>query len=163
MKFVLTLLTASFLVACAPSIKRAGYPKAERRDANCPVAFARQGSSLDNDQKAVSLGIVEVKDGGFSMSCTEGDMLQLVRAEVCSQGGNAALILDEKQPDIWSTCYRVKAEIMSVHPDSVAVRTEARFAPEAIAKRSAGNSAAQMGILVGSVVAGAVLGFVLVQ
>jgi hypothetical protein len=163
MRFAMAVLSASFFVACAPSLKRTGYSKAETREASCPVAFGRQGSPLDTDKSAVSLGIVEVKDGGFTMSCTEGDMLKLVWAEVCSQGGNAAMILDEKQPDLWSSCYRVKAEILHVNPDSVKAWQDARYEPVSVAKRSAANSASQTATLVGAIVGGLVAGFLVAR
>jgi hypothetical protein len=159
----MAVLSASFLMACAPSLKRTGYSKAETREASCPVAFARWGSALDQDKSAVSLGVVEVTDGGFAISCTEADVLRIVHGEVCSQGGNAALIMNEKQPDLWSSCYRVKAELLKVNPDSLAARQEPRYDPAVVGKRSAATRASQTAVLVGAIVGGLVGGFLVAR
>lgn len=159
---VLCLLVGLGLSGCAMSVKRTGYSKSEEEPSVCNVKFFSPGPEA-RDRSLVELGTVSVKDGGFTFSCSESDVLQLIRSEVCSQGGNLAMIVREQQPDLWSSCYRAQAEILKTHPDSLARYEDAHFGQGAIDQRSQRNSATQTVLLVGAIVGGFVAGFLLTQ
>jgi len=106
--FVFSLLT---ILACAPS---ENVVKVESRDslpANCqPDIFHSTDSLAGNYQ---TLELVEFKDAGMSVGCGKQEILEKLRLEACKAGANGILIIEEHNPSLVSTCYRVTAELIS--------------------------------------------------
>jgi len=149
------ILAPLALTDCAVSVKRTGYSKPQGPIPACEVVIAKEEQVL-GDRSLKELGFVSVEEAGMSVNCSEAEVLQIVREEACSQGANLALISSENRPDVWSTCYRVKASLMAAPPESVSRYESARYAPEAIEHRSRVDFTRQA-MVIGAVVFGVIL------
>ena len=60
-----------------------------------------------------TVATVKYGDAGFSVGCGKEDIRVRMSAEACQAGANGILIMEEKNPSLASTCYRVTAEFIS--------------------------------------------------
>jgi hypothetical protein len=62
---------------------------------------------------AVLVGSVNIGEGGATPSnrCTYGKVLQAAIQETQGMGGNILYIKQHKEPDLLSTCHRIKCEV----------------------------------------------------
>ena len=60
------------------------------------------------------IATVKFGDAGFSVSCDEKAVKEAMRIEACRVGANGIIILKDKSPDLWSTCYRATAELVHI-------------------------------------------------
>jgi len=60
---------------------------------------------------AVLLGSVSIGDGGFTTKCTYGDVIRDATTQAQAMGGNILYIKKHKEPNLWSTCHRLKCEV----------------------------------------------------
>jgi hypothetical protein len=58
------------------------------------------------------VGDIDVKDSGFSFDCSYEDAIEMVEKKAREMGANAFKIYKHKQPDIWSSCHRIKAKAL---------------------------------------------------
>jgi hypothetical protein len=110
------------LFGCAPSIKRIGYTEIQTKQQNiCDVSIIKQTENENNI--GTSIGSIRIEDSGFSLNCGENEVISILKAEICSQGGNVVYITDETQPSLFgSSCYQVsadlyKSDLKKVHND----------------------------------------------
>lgn len=77
-----------------------------------PFAIIEQ-DTIDRRTNKI-IGKVEIKDSGFSKNCDYEMVRDLAKKEALKLGGNCLVITDHKQPDLGSTCHRIKADVFLV-------------------------------------------------
>ena len=60
------------------------------------------------------LGTIKVDDSGFSTNCGYAIVLDKAKTESRRVGGNALKITEHKNPDLWSSCHRITADVYKV-------------------------------------------------
>lgn len=78
--------------------------------ADCPVDILKaRDIPLDRYEQ---LGTISFGDTGASLICDRASIEKSLRAQACRLGANAALVVHEEFPDLWSSCYRVSAKLV---------------------------------------------------
>lgn len=80
--------------------------------ADCQPVVYRPGDATPTNFKV--LGQVSYGDSGFSVSCGRETVTERLRQQACKAGANGIRIKEEKGMDLWSSCYRVDAELLSL-------------------------------------------------
>lgn len=110
MSILLMLMFIVLQQGCASSKKIEISTKREALSADCQPRFF-----LPADKTPISyekLGTLKFGDTGFSVSCGRDQVRESMRIEACKAGANGIFLVTEKNPDLWSTCYRVTAELI---------------------------------------------------
>ena len=165
---LMVLCCASILASgCAAGITRTGYQipagQTSKDLPRRPIAIRCNATYDTNDM--VMLGSIHDYDTGFSTDCNEAAILDIFCREGCMVGADLINITEEKQPNPWtSTCYRAKADFLRFK-DREKVKnlvSDAKYAPEEIAKRVAAThkrtEEVMVGVVVGGVAGGAIGG-----
>lgn len=67
------------------------------------------------DTNAMQLiGQIEIKDGGLTLNCGYETIKKLAKEEALKIGGNCLVITEHRNPNQWSTCHRIKADVYSI-------------------------------------------------
>jgi hypothetical protein len=162
---MMILCGAAVLVSgCAAGITRTGYqlpanqnPKGLQR---CPIAIQ---CDAKYDSNAVEvLGSIDAYDTGFSTDCDEAYVLDIFCREACSVGADLINITEENRPDMWSSCYRAKAEFLRFK-DRAKIKglvSDAKYAPNLIIERSVRSNRRARDVITASVLGGALGGII---
>jgi hypothetical protein len=145
------------MAACSPSVNRKGYVAINAADAkSCQVAV--QVLAKYSGDEAEELGSVEVGDAGFTTKCDEERMVGLLRGEGCSAGADVVDIVDEKRPDLSSTCWRATALLLRFRDPSRTAADDPRFAAQALQARTKADDHSQHVMIWTAVIVGVVVG-----
>lgn len=99
------------LSGCTHIIRRMGYKvTSELPPPICNLVFWKNGD-IDTTCYRI-IGVVKLKDSGFSTRCSEIDALEILRREGCRIAADVVNVIDEERSDISSSCYRVKAQLL---------------------------------------------------
>lgn len=104
------VLSMILVLGCAPREKvnvtssRAALPE------NCPITL--YGVNDKRPANYETLATIKLGEKGLSVSCSRNEVEAEMRTQACKAGANAIIVLKEKGPDVWSTCYRVTAELV---------------------------------------------------
>lgn len=60
------------------------------------------------------IGQIEIKDSGFTLSCDYETVKKMAKEEALKLGGNCLVIKEHREPNAWSTCHRIKADVFSI-------------------------------------------------
>jgi len=60
------------------------------------------------------LGQIEIKDSGLSLNCDYETIKGIAKTESLKLGGNSFVITEHKEPSFWSTCHRIKADVLHI-------------------------------------------------
>jgi hypothetical protein len=163
---MLLLCSAAILVSgCAAGITRTGYQLPKNQSAKdlerCPIAI--QCNAKYDSNNVVVLGSILEYDTGFSTYCDEAYVLDIFCKEGCMLGADIINITEENQPDLWSTCYRAKAEFLRFKDREKAegLLSDAKYAPNLIIERSVKSNKRTKEVITASVLGGA-LGAIIV-
>lgn len=63
------------------------------------------------------IGTFKLGDNGFKTDCQYQRVIEKAKEKAAKAGGNAIKITELKEPDMWSGCYRIKGEILTI-PDA---------------------------------------------
>lgn len=77
------------------------------------VQILGQGQDLPADAKLI--GSINIGDSGFSVKCGYSDVIKKAQDQARQMGGNILQITEHKDPDIWSTCHRIKADVYLIN------------------------------------------------
>ena len=134
---------AILVSGCAAGITRTGYQLPKSQEENklqrCPIAI--QCHAKYDTNNIVVLGSIHEYDTGFSVYCDEAYILDIFCREGCMLGADIINITEEHQPDLWSTCYRAKAEFLRFKDKdrerAKELLSDPKYAPNLIIERSA--------------------------
>lgn len=99
---------------CASVMTRYGYDLNDIPNRNtylgCRVPVMKNFQYSKDDVEVV--GSIKAGDTGVSIECGKGYVIGVFRQEACSLGADLVNITYERGLDIWSSCYRAKAEFL---------------------------------------------------
>lgn len=162
MKNFLYLVALALLFSnCSHKIVRTGYQVSKADYKACNVIIKKD--TVINDTNVTKLGEIKLGDTGFSMVCNEPQAIAILKNEACALGADLVVITEEQRPNIASSCYRCTAVFYKFNQESavVAVKTDENYNQENIVQRASADRAKNTAILVGSAVAGFIVGFLL--
>jgi hypothetical protein len=95
---------------CAHKITRIGYnlnpvPTSD----TCQIQVVKFENQSTTTKK---IGTIYLGESGFSTRCNQATALAILKLEACNIGADIVNIIEEKKPDILSSCYRCKAELL---------------------------------------------------
>ena len=64
--------------------------------------------------EATVIGDFKIGDNGFTTDCQYQRVLERAKEKAIKAGGNAIKITELKEPDVWSSCYRIKGKILQI-------------------------------------------------
>lgn len=155
----LVFLFALFLLSgCASGISRTGYQlPAGRTSKDLPLRpIAIQCNAKYDTNDVVTLGAIHAYDTGFSTRCDEAYVLDVFCREGNMLGADLINITEEHQPDVWSSCYRARAQFLRFK-DSDKAKTlvsDAKYASDLIIKRSTDANKRNLEMITAGVMAG---------
>jgi hypothetical protein len=93
------VVVALFFSSCAPTLNREGYTLNDNGKTNpdCTIKVTQ-----DQNIKGKTLGRIKIGDSGFSVGCSEQDVLKILKDEGCKAGADVVVIKDIQQPDFFS-------------------------------------------------------------
>jgi len=149
---------------CHSGITRIGYQLPVNTDTRkldkCSIAI--QSDAKYERTEVQLLGSIHSYDTGFSTDCDEAYTLDIFCREGCLLGADVINITQDKQPDLWSTCYRAKADFLRLNDREKAKKlySDARCAPNLIIDRSVKSSKRTREMIASMVFGGALGGLV---
>jgi hypothetical protein len=105
---IVSFVVLNLCSSCTHAIRRDGYQLNKSNIIkDCGITFLKD-VPVDENADSV-LGRIKLKDTGFSFACGEDDAIEILKREGCSLGADAIIIISEKRPDFFSSCYRAEA------------------------------------------------------
>jgi tetrahydromethanopterin S-methyltransferase subunit G len=148
---LLLFLPLILLVSCNHSIWRSNYQPNKGEFSKCQVVFIKTVQAGDT---FVKVGEVELKDSNYSIHCNEAHALELLEKEACALNANVVKVVNEKRPNIGSSCYRCKAEIYKLKQPVAELKSDAYYTNEELEKRIKKDKNRNAGLLFSSVIVG---------
>lgn len=112
MKKTIFLLFVLVLAACSTSKHTSVLNYSTPLPAGTPVEVIGLGQQVPNGAKL--LGSISVGDAGFTTQCSYQEVIRDAINMSRNMGGNVLQITEHKEPDIWSSCHRIKADVYYV-------------------------------------------------
>ena len=109
---VILVITMVAVQGCAPREKVNVTSTRDALPENCPVTL--YGVNEQKPAKYETLATIKFGEKGLSISCNRKEIEAEMRVQACKAGANAIIVIKEKEPDLWSTCYRATAELVHV-------------------------------------------------
>ena len=72
------------------------------------------GINVPPPPSAEKLGNVYIGDSGFSVNCGYDVVIDMAKMEARKVGGNAVKITQHSLPDFWSSCHRIRADVLRI-------------------------------------------------
>ena len=113
------LLTSSLLgMSCSPKVVSKivlqNYPPFEPYES---FALFEKNDSFQIDHFK-TIGQIEIKESGLSLLCDYETVKDLAVKRARQMGGNCLRIVEHKEPNAWSTCHRIKCDVLIIeHPE----------------------------------------------
>lgn len=109
---LLTILFLILIYSCSPKVlsETTSTSRTNRSELSyLPFAIIENDTTtFDINQK---IGKIEIKDSGLSTNCDFMDVKSLAKKEALKMGGNCYVITEHREPNKWSTCHRIKADV----------------------------------------------------
>ena len=100
------------LQSCAPSVSYISKDSIKRvsKPSDYNIIVYKPGDKLPSNAKII--GSLYIGDTGFSVRCGLDDVIRLAKKKAREVGGDAIQITEIDYPDLTSTCYRIKANVI---------------------------------------------------
>jgi len=109
MKKTIIILSAIVAVSCGTS------KKVSVINYSTPLATTEQvniyGASQQLPNGLKFIGSLSIGDAGFTTNCSYSDVVTDAQNQARAMGGNCLVITKHTEPNIWSTCHRIKADV----------------------------------------------------
>ncbi len=107
----LPVLLLPFLIsACSPKVITKVYKTCPEIVNTQDVYVIDVGDSIVGSYEEI--GEIKITDNGFSVGCNYDLIIFLAKNETSKAGGNAIALTRHRTPDNWSTCHRIKANML---------------------------------------------------
>ncbi|WP_298931283.1 hypothetical protein [uncultured Allomuricauda sp.] len=106
------IISAFLLSSCSPKIS--SLITKDYQSLKYDEKVVVLGLNEQQPANAEVLGVVKVRDTGFSTKCNYEIALDKAKLEARKVGGNTIKITRHKKPDLWSTCHRLDATILKI-------------------------------------------------
>ena len=113
MKELLQILLTLTLLGCSPKVITKSFDHAKSSRSHLyyePFAFI-ESDTIDKSQW-MAIGKIEIRDGGLTLNCDYETIKKLAKEKALKLGGNGLQITEHRKPDLWSTCHRIKADVL---------------------------------------------------
>jgi len=108
MRRILFFLIAGLLLSsCTHRIVRTGYHVKKSDHITCDVPIKKD--IVISDTLATKIGEIKLGESGFSVVCSEEHAINILKGEACAIKADLIVITEETRPDLWSSCYRCRA------------------------------------------------------
>ena len=109
MKKIIPLLPVFLLLTnCGYRIVRTNYTVSRGNSTDCEIKI--QKNTPLPDSVATKIGEIKLGESGMTLWCNENDAMKVLRKEGCAINADIINIFEEKKMDLWSSCYRCRAE-----------------------------------------------------
>lgn len=115
MKKIIFLLFTLVLSACSTSKQTNVLNYSTPLPTETPVEIIGLGQTVQKGAKF--LGSISVGDSGFTSQCSYQEVIRDAMNLARGMGGNIVQITEHKEPDLWSTCHRIKADVYYITKD----------------------------------------------
>lgn len=105
---------------------------AQQQDSITPNNIIVLEKGLSVPEKAKKLGSIKMGDA-MRFNCGFDKTLEALKEKAAEKHGNLISITEIKKPDVWSTCYRMKADVYYIH-DTTGLRYLARAKSDSITR-----------------------------
>ena len=105
------------------------------------------------------VGEIRLGESGFSVTCSEADAIEILKNEGCALKANIINITEETRANLWSSCYRCKADFYRYSNPEFTAQNDKIYNSEDIKNRVSKDRGKNTLIVIGSVVAGFLFGF----
>ncbi len=102
----------TFFYSCSPKIGSTIISKQNPLSDNETVLVLQKEETFVND--GIEIGTVKLGDNGLSTNCTYNEVIEKLKHLARQNGANIIKIIEQKSPDQWSSCVRLKAQIYKV-------------------------------------------------
>ncbi|WP_031427106.1 hypothetical protein [Flavimarina sp. Hel_I_48] len=113
-KILFLILIVGF-TSCSPKIK------SNFTNPQPTLASDEKVALLDIEHKLpknpIKVGDLRFQDSGFSTDCSFNSLMNQARIEARKSGANIVKIVEKKEPNLWSSCYRLSIELYSYNGD----------------------------------------------
>lgn len=93
------------MVSCSPKIKSNLTNSQPELATDEEIAFLDLKHEVP--QEVTKIGSLKFQDSGFSTDCSFNSILNRARIEARKNGANIVKVVEKKDPDLWSSCYRL--------------------------------------------------------
>jgi hypothetical protein len=152
--FFLVLLLLS---GCTHRIVRTGYEAGKSDYNDCNIAITRFMQVTDSVMK---IGEIKLGESGFSVACSESHAIQILKNEGCAIQADLINIVEENRPDLWSSCYRCRAEFYKFKNSPVRIQSQL-YHPENVSRRVSQDRSRNTALAVAGGVLGIVVGYLI--
>lgn len=153
--FFYSILFLTF-TSCSHRIVRTGYQVNKSDYNNCDIAIKKQMLVSDSVQK---VGEIKLGEAGLSVACSEADAIEILKREGCALKADIINITEETMANLWSSCYRCKADFYRYSNPEFKAQNDEIYNSEDVKNRVSKDRGNNTLIVIGSVVAGFLFGF----
>ncbi len=160
-RLICFLIVGLLFTNCSHRIVRSGYQIRKSDYVTCDVAIKRTTSIADTS--ATKIGEIKLGESGLSVTCSERHAISILKGEACAINADLIIITEEKRPDLWSSCYRCRAEFYQFNStdSNRDLKSEEIYDDRNVKDRVSEDRTRTTVMVIGSAVAGFIMGFVL--
>lgn len=109
MKKLLLFAITFLMISCGTSKKVSVLNYSTPISKDVPVEIFGTGQQIPSDCQL--LGTIKIGDSGLSTKCSYAEVIADAQSQARAMGGNLIYISKHSEPDFWSTCHRITAEV----------------------------------------------------
>jgi hypothetical protein len=106
---LLIVLISISLVSCGTSKQVSIINYNTPLDSKQQVEVLGIGQQISSEYKL--LGSIKIGDSGFTTKCSYLEVITDAQNQARAMGGNVIVITKHKEPNGWSTCHRISADV----------------------------------------------------
>ena len=158
-KLALAIFVCLLFSNCSHRIVRTGYKTTKSAYKACDVVI-KKSTEIYDSSSAIKVGEIKLGESGFSTACNEALAIKILKGEACAINADVIIITEEWRPDLWSTCYRCKAEFYQVNSKSelMEITPDKSYDTEQVSERVSKDRSKNTAIIIVAVVAGLLVG-----
>ena len=153
-RVICIVFISAVFTSCSHRIVRTRYTVSKSDYVPCDVVIKKNISI--SDTVATKIGEIKLGETGFSVACSEGHAINILKEEACTIMADLIVITEEKRPDLLSSCYRCRASFYKYHNSILVekVQVDENFNPDIIKQRVSKDRGRNTLIAILSVLAG---------
>lgn len=115
MNRIILIVIAVIIQSCSPKVisNSLDVNSTNRIDLEYEPFAIFEADTIDRSNVKL-LGQIEIKDSGLSLNCDYETIKRIAKTESLKLGGNSFVITEHKEPNTWSTCHRIKADVLHI-------------------------------------------------
>ena len=146
--------------SCSHRIVRTGYQMSNSDYSDCDVEINKLMHITDSIQK---IGEIKLGETGFAVACSEAHAIKILRNEACAMQADIINIIEEHRPDLWSSCYRCRAEFYKYKNPQIRIQSNELYQQNNVNKRVSQDRSQNTFVAILFVTLGVFIGYLMVQ